>query len=130
MTMSESENLCGLTFDLDDITLNDARVITTLDWLSDELGKEYIWYRISSSGDGLHVLIAEMVWDEFAGETQLKPIPMSVEKQMEYRGGIEIECNGRRISDSYRKKVGLRTSRIFKIKNGNKTGKWNKWMKE
>jgi hypothetical protein len=127
--MSDDSNLCGLTLDLDDVSIDDVNVRHTLDYLSDELGEEFVWYRVSSSGEGLHVLIAELKWDEFSGEPLLVPRPMGAEEQMKYRESISLECRGRRISDSYRKQVGLRTSRIFENKNGKKTGNWKKWVK-
>ena len=49
----------GLTFDLDDMTIEDEKVVDLLNWLCEEFGTENVWYRISSSGDGLHVMIGE-----------------------------------------------------------------------
>ncbi len=122
------ENNSGLTFDLDDMTIEDEKVIHLLNWLCDEFGTENVWYRISSSGDGLHVMIGELVISNITGIPELNPILLSTEKQMKYRTQVELECRGRRISDSYRKQVGMRTSRIFKTKNGNNSGDWVKWV--
>ncbi len=122
------ENNSGLTFDLDDMTIEDEKVIYLLNWLCDEFGTENVWYRISSSGDGLHVMIGELVISNITGIPELNPILLSTEEQMKYRTQVELECRGRRISDSYRKQVGMRTSRIFKTKNGNNSGDWVKWV--
>lgn len=118
---------CGLTLDLDDISIEDSEVIELMNWLSKEFGSESVWYRKSSSGDGLHVMIAHLVIAKLTGVPSLMPILMSVDEQMEYRNKIKLECRGRRISDSYRKEVGLRTSRIFSVKNGKESGQWQKW---
>ena len=52
---------------------------------------------------------------------------MGVEKQLEYRENTQIECRGRFFSDLFRKKMGLRTSRIFSTKNGRDVGKWKRF---
>jgi hypothetical protein len=118
----------GLTFDLDDMTIEDEKVANLLNWLCEEFGTENVWYRISSSGDGLHVMIGELVISNITGIPELNPILLSTDEQMKYRNQVELECRGRRISDSYRKQVGMRTSRIFKTKNGNDSGDWVKWV--
>lgn len=118
----------GLTFDLDDMSIDDERVVKLLNWLLDEFGSEYVWFRTSSSGDGLHVMIAELVYSESLGIPELVPILFPTDVQMKYREMVEIECRGRRISDSYRKQVGMRTSRVFKMKNGRESGEWEKWF--
>lgn len=127
MTSDIDAIFSGLTFDWDNLSINDAEVISALDSLLSEFGEESVWFRISSSGEGLHILIGKLVLNEATGFPILIPIPMSVEKQMEYRIADKLECRGRRISDSYRKQVGMRTSRIFEIKNGRNTGMWEKW---
>ena len=102
---SDTDAICGLTFDWDNLSIHDDEVISALDSL----------------------LRGTLVLNEATGFPILIPIPMSVEKQMEYRIADKLECRGRRISDSYRKQVGMRTSRIFEIKNGRNTGMWEKW---
>jgi|TARA_R110002110_G_scaffold215435_1_gene429307 hypothetical protein len=124
---SDTDAICGLTFDWDNLSIHDDEVISALDSLLREFGEESVWFRVSSSGNGLHILIGTLVLNEATGFPILIPIPMSVEKQMEYRIADKLECRGRRISDSYRKQVGMRTSRIFEIKNGRNTGMWEKW---
>jgi len=127
LIMSLDDNVCGLTFDWDDLTIQDEEVIVALNNLIIEFGGESVWFRLSSSGTGLHILIGKLMIDDATGFPQLSPIPMTVNKQMEYRVAEKLECRGRRISDSYRKQVGMRTSRIFQTKNGLNTGKWQKW---
>lgn len=121
------EEICGLTFDWDDISLSDDKVQTELEWLCIEFGEEWVWVRESSSKTGLHVMIAELQLNPQTKEFQLIPLPMSVDKQMQYREKTEIECRGRFFSDLFRKEMGLRTSRIFSVKNGLDVGKWKRF---
>lgn len=121
------EEICGLTFDWDDISLIDDKVQAELEWLCIEFGEEWVWVRESSSKTGLHVMIAELQLNPQTKEFQLIPLPMSVDKQMQYREKTEIECRGRFFSDLFRKEMGLRTSRIFSVKNGLDVGKWKRF---
>tara|TARA_S200002703_G_scaffold523_1_gene935 strand:- start:40198 stop:40569 length:372 start_codon:yes stop_codon:yes gene_type:complete len=121
------EEICGLTFDWDDISLTDDKVQAELEWLCIEFGEEWVWVRESSSKTGLHVMIAELQLNPQTKEFQLIPLPMSVDKQMQYREKTEIECRGRFFSDLFRKEMGLRTSRIFSVKNGLDVGKWKRF---
>lgn len=117
---------CGLTFDWDDVSIDDAIVNEELNLLCDEFGDEFVWYRISSSGAGLHILIGKLILDTL-GEFKVVPLPMSPERQMGYRKKVELECKGRFFSDSMRQKAGLRISRIFNIKNGTSVGEWRRF---
>ena len=72
-------------------------------------------------------MIAELQLNPQTKEFQLIPLPMSVDKQMQYREKTEIECRGRFFSDLFRKEMGLRTSRIFSVKNGLDVGKWKRF---
>ena len=121
------EEICGLTFDWDDISLSDDKVQAELEWLCIEFGEEWVWVRESSSKTGLHVMIAELQLNPQTKEFQLIPLPMSVDKQMQYREKTEIECRGRFFSDLFRKEMGLRTSRIFSVKNGLDVGRWKRF---
>ena len=121
------EEICGLTFDWDDVSLTDDKVQAELEWLCIEFGDEWVWVRESSSKTGLHVMIAELQLNPQTKEFQLIPLPMSVDKQMQYREKTEIECRGRFFSDLFRKEMGLRTSRIFSVKNGLDVGKWKRF---
>ena len=117
----------GLTFDWDDLTIEDDRVQTALHELIIIFGNDQVWYRVSSSGNGLHIMIADIILDDESGESILQPIEMDSEKQIEYRKSFELECRGRLISDSVRKTQGFRTSRIFRTKNGRKVSKWRRF---
>ena len=126
-----NEEICGLTFDWDDVGIDDDRVVTALDALVGEYGSDTVWWRVSSSGEGLHVMIAEAVLLP-SMEVMLQPIGMDWENQSDARKRFgeppyELECRGRFISDSVRHKAGFRTSRIFGVKDGRKSGEWNKW---
>ena len=117
---------CGLTFDWDNIGIDDPMVQEELNALCEEFGDEFVWYRISSSGDGLHVLIGKLILDSL-GEFKVVPLTMPPKQQMEYRKKVELECKGRFFSDSMRQEAGLRTSRIFNIKNGTSVGEWRRF---
>ena len=117
----------GLTFDWDDISLEAPEVQRELEWLCEVFGEDYVWYRVSSSKTGLHVMIGEIIYNTQNCTFDVVPLPMSVEKQMEFRERTEIECRGRFFSDLFRKEMGLRTSRVFSTKNGNRVGEWKRF---
>ena len=119
--------MTGLTFDWDDASLEDELVQTGLQLLTTLFPIENIWIRVSSSKTGLHVMIGELLWNTFLGESILTPIDMSVEDQMRYRHQFVefgLECSGRLISDTVRQTTTLQTSRVFGIKNGNRSEAW------
>jgi len=119
--------MTGLTFDWDDASLDDELVQSGLQLLTTLFPIENIWVRISSSKTGLHVMIGELLWNTFLGESILTPIKMSVEDQMQYRHqfvDFGLECSGRLISDTVRQSTTLQTSRVFGIKNGNRSEAW------
>ena len=117
----------GLTFDWDDISLEAPEVQRELEWLCEVFGEDYVWHRLSSSKTGLHVMIGEIIYNTQSCTFDVVPLPMSVEKQMEFRERTEIECRGRFFSDLFRKEMGLRTSRVFSTKNGNRVGEWKRF---
>ena len=119
--------MTGLTFDWDDASLDDELVQSGLQLLTTLFPIENIWVRVSSSKTGLHVMIGELLWNTFLGESILTPIDMSVEDQMRYRHQFVdygLECSGRLISDTVRQTTTLQTSRVFGIKNGNRSEAW------
>ncbi len=117
----------GLTFDWDEVSINHSEVQEELEELCNIFGEEYVWYRESSSKTGLHVMIAELQLDPKTMNFIVVPLPMSTEKQLEYREKTNIECRGRFFSDLFRKEMGLRTSRIFSTKNGRQVGEWRRF---
>ena len=125
--MNKEIQISGLSFDWDNISFEDERVQKELEQLTKEFGNEFIWYRESSSNLGLHVIVAELYFDNITGEFILIPLPLSFEKQMEYRQKTKLECRGRNFSDLIRKDFGLRTSRIFAINNGLSVSRWKRF---
>tara|TARA_B100000686_G_scaffold344847_1_gene428292 strand:- start:832 stop:1221 length:390 start_codon:yes stop_codon:yes gene_type:complete len=118
----------GLSFDWDDVSLDDEHVRSALKYLADEFGSTVVWLRESSSGNGLHIIIAEMTLSE-SGWPLLVPLPIESEDQMVWRHKLaekpwELECRGRFVSDSLRQEAGLRTGRTFQVKNGSPSGPW------
>lgn len=119
--------MSGLTFDWDDVKYDNPAVQEALTQLCDIFGNK-VWYRISSSGSGLHVMIAELSYDSLFGMI-LNPVPMPTTEQFEYRQQFSeppwnLECPGRFNSDQVRSSEGFRTSRVFTSKNGNTAGGW------
>tara|TARA_R110002020_G_scaffold1492_13_gene6773 strand:- start:9911 stop:10312 length:402 start_codon:yes stop_codon:yes gene_type:complete len=119
--------MSGLTFDWDDVDFKNPEVQQALIQLCKIFGNK-VWYRTSSSGTGLHVMIAELSYDTLFG-MMLNPIPMATEQQFEYRQQFSeapwnLECPGRFNSDQVRSAEGFRTSRVFVSKNGNTAGEW------
>ncbi len=119
--------MTGLTFDWDDVSLADTKVIEGLTLLTTLFPIEQIWIRTSSSKTGMHVMIADLLWDTTNGRSQLHPVAMSVSEQMQYRHQFVefgLECSGRLVSDTIRQTTTLQTSRVFGIKNGNRSEEW------
>ena len=56
-----------LTFDWDDVEQDEPIVQTALQELQQRFGVGTIWYRISSSGEGIHVIIANLSWNANLG---------------------------------------------------------------
>ena len=119
--------MTGLTFDWDDVSLADTKVLEGLTLLTTLFPIEQIWIRTSSSKTGMHVMIADLLWNLETGRSQLHPVAMSVDKQMQYRHQFVefgLECSGRLVSDTIRQTTTLQTSRVFGIKNGNRSDEW------
>lgn len=53
-----------LTFDWDDMDITDPIVEEAMSELNNRFGYGNIWYRVSSSGDGLHIILANLVWKD------------------------------------------------------------------
>ncbi len=126
--------MSGLTFDWDDTDLENPVVVKALNYLEDEFGWGKVWVRISSSGGGLHVLIADMKIADMDMTQVLIPDEMDTETQFQWRKVFSeepwsLECRGRFISDSARAKTGFTTSRIFGVKNGQQAGHWKMWRR-
>ena len=117
----------GLTFDWDDVSIDDGIVQAELEWLCEEFGEDYVWYRVSSSKTGLHVMIGKILLHPLTLDFKIVPLPMEVKSQLHYRENTQIECRGRLFSDLFRKDMGLRTSRIFSTKNGRGVGNWKRF---
>ena len=118
----------GLSFDWDDVARGNETVESALQSLADDFGWTRVFYRISSSGTGLHVIIAELSLDMNL-EQSLQPVLIEQSKIMEYRKKFadapwNLECKGRFISDSARQKAGMRTSRVFSVKNQQHSAPW------
>ena len=119
--------MTGLTFDWDDVELSNPQVQEALIELNNDFSQR-VWYRLSSSKNGLHVMIAELDYDTLFGVV-LNPIPLPLETQFAYRSKYgeapwSLECQGRFFSDQVRAAEGFRTSRVFISKNGLKAGPW------
>ena len=118
--------MTGLTFDWDDRSPDDLLVRRALAELAHRFGPSKVHYRISSSGDGLHVMIGSYRFDPQTRSVALAPAPMLPAQQFALRSEFgedpwvdddgPLECPGRFISDHIRAGAGMTTSRIFGIK--------------
>ena len=118
-----------LTFDWDDVEQDEPIVQTALQELQQRFGVGTIWYRISSSGEGIHVIIANLSWNANLGSMEITPKNFEDEFTLTVRKEFSeppwgLECKGRLISDSVRTKNGFRTGRIFTAKNDKSAGDW------
>ena len=118
-----------LTFDWDDVNPTNPIVQTAMEELVNEFGDGFVWYRLSSSGNGLHLIIARLEWREQSESISLKPLDFPDEKVVEWRQKFHdepwnLECCGRLITDAMRRMSGTTWGRIFKVKNSSKVGEW------
>ena len=118
--------MSGVTFDWDDRNPDDPLVRSALAELAKRFGAHHVWYRTSSSGDGLHIMICSLRYSRANGGVHLTPINMLAAQQFSLRKEFgedpwvddqgPLECPGRFISDSARSIHGFSTSRIFGVK--------------
>lgn len=118
-----------LTFDWDDVSLDETIVKNAIKELVFIFGQGTVWYRISSSGTGLHLVIANLRWDEETMQSILTPKDFEDEVVMSLRNIFadepwNLECKGRLITDSMRQQGGTVWGRVFTLKNGNVSGEW------
>ncbi len=118
-----------LTFDWDDVTPNEEKVKNAFSDLNEMFGVGNVWYRISSSQTGLHIVIAEGNYSKETSSIYLTPKEFDEDEVMQFRKlfsypPYELECNGRLVTDSLRRSGGTTWGRIFTVKNGNKSGEW------
>tara|TARA_R110002050_G_scaffold99275_1_gene205917 strand:+ start:149 stop:520 length:372 start_codon:yes stop_codon:yes gene_type:complete len=118
-----------LTFDWDDVSLETPIVKAAILELVVLFGEGNVWYRISSSGTGLHLVVANLKWDGETMQSILTPKDFEDEFVMSIRKMFvnepwNIECNGRLQTDLMRQKGGTVWGRVFTLKNGNISGEW------
>lgn len=121
--------MATINFDWDDVDISDKIVISALDELKSRYGYGTVWYRISSSETGLHVVIAQLSYNNSEGIMELNPITVTNEVQNQLRQEFaekpwHLECKGRLISDSVRIEHGYRTGRLFWAKNNKESKGW------
>jgi len=114
----------SLNFDWDDVSIDDPTVQQALSHLATTF-PDQVWYRVSSSGTGLHVLVAEL-----SPELELIPVSFAPDQVMELRSqywdptGFGLECGGRLRADRERLAHGFSIGRLFAVKNNRETGGW------
>ena len=74
--------MVGLTFDWDGVGLEDTTVHNALDSLTYEFGQGNVWYRISSSGTGLHIIIGTVQLDPETLTRFIRHTPMGSNEQI------------------------------------------------
>ena len=113
-----------LTFDWDDVVIDNEIVQQALSQLAESFGPERVWYRVSSSGQGLHVLVGELD-DSY----HLRPIAVDAELSFAWRSRFhdppfKLECGGRLRADNERQAHGFPVGRLFSHKDGLASGEW------
>jgi len=113
-----------LTFDWDDVAIDNHIVQQALSQLAESFGPERVWYRVSSSGQGLHVLVGELD-DSY----HLRPIAVDSDASFAWRSRFhdppfELECGGRLRADNERQAHGFPVGRLFSHKDGLASGEW------
>ncbi len=113
-----------LTFDWDDVVISNSKVQRALSQLAEHFGPERVWYRVSSSGQGLHVLVGEL--DK---QLILRPIAVEEADSFQWRSyfhdpPFQLECGGRLRADNERQAHGFPTGRLFSHKNEHEAGPW------
>ena len=118
--------MTSLNFDWDDVSLDHPMVQQALSHLATQF-PDQVWYRVSSSGTGLHVLVAEL-----SPELELIPADFTAEEVMKMRSqfwtpapdGFGLECGGRLRADRERLAHGFSIGRLFAVKNDNEVSAW------
>ena len=121
------ENPTVLTFDWDDVSIDNKTVQRALSQLAESFGPERVWYRVSSSGQGLHVLVGEL--DD---THQLQPLAVEFDTAWSWRthffnDPFKLECGGRLRSDNERQAHGFPIGRLFSHKDDQTAGPWQYW---
>lgn len=109
-----------LTFDWDDISFEDAKAQEGIVELKKRFPDEYIFCRISSSGEGLHLIISD-------SKESIIPTQYDDEVVISHRTDfleMGLECGGRLRTDLRRKAVGTKWGRLFSHKDGKACGEW------
>jgi len=118
-----------LTFDWDDVSPNDPKVVSAIEDLKSMFGVGMVWKRISSSKTGLHLVIGEGKFNVKAGTIGIKPKEFADDEVMEIRERFAeepygLECKGRLMTDKLRRQGGTTWGRVFIVKNGNVSEEW------
>jgi hypothetical protein len=109
-----------LTFDWDDITLEESLAQEGINELKNRFPNKYIFCRVSSSGNGLHLVISD-------DSNKIVPTDFTDEEVIQHRTDfleMGLECGGRLRTDLRRKAVGTKWGRLFSYKDGKPCGEW------
>ena len=109
-----------LTFDWDDISLEEDLAKAGIEELKVRFPNNYIYCRVSSSGEGLHLVISD-------SNEKIIPTDFTDEEVIQHRTDfltIGLECGGRLRTDLRRKAVGTKWGRLFSFKDGKPCGAW------
>ena len=109
-----------LTFDWDDIFFEDAKAQEGIVELRKRFPDKYIYCRVSSSGEGLHLIISDS--NESIIPSQFEDDVVIAHRQDFLEMGLE--CGGRLRTDLRRKAVGTKWGRLFSHKDGKACGDW------
>ncbi len=109
-----------LTFDWDDISFDDEKAQEGIVELKNRFPENFIYCRVSSSGEGLHLIISD-------SKEKIIPTQFEDEEVIQHRTDFHdmgLECGGRLRTDLRRKKVGTKWGRLFSHKDGKACGDW------
>jgi len=118
-----------LTFDWDDVSPTDPKVISAIEDLKKIYGLGRVWYRLSSSKTGMHLVIGNGKYNPKTASIGIEPIEFEDDEVMAVRERFaeepyELECRGRLMTDKLRRDEGTTWGRVFIVKNGNVSGEW------
>jgi hypothetical protein len=118
-----------LTFDWDDVSPVEPKVIAAIEDLKELFGVGRVWCRLSSSKKGMHLVIGDGRYNPKTASIGIQPIEFEEDDVMRIREQFAeepygLECRGRLMTDKLRREAGTTWGRIFIVKNGNVSGEW------
>ena len=115
-----------LNFDWDDVSFDNLVVQQAFSHLATRY-PDQIWWRVSSSGTGLHVMVAELSPELTLIPRQFPEAEVIAIRSQFHGAPYHLECGGRLRADGERRAHGFSIGRLFAHKNGATAGEWRPW---